>query len=39
VRRLDRWLTAIVLANRSEATPLALAQALIAQEWAGDGMN
>ena len=31
VRRLDRWLTAIVLANRSEATPLALAQALIAQ--------
>jgi CubicO group peptidase (beta-lactamase class C family) len=31
VRRLDTWLTAIVLANRSEAAPLALAEALIAQ--------
>jgi hypothetical protein len=30
VRRLDRRLTAIVLANRSEAQPLALAEALIA---------
>ncbi|HEU5101627.1 MAG TPA: serine hydrolase domain-containing protein [Roseiflexaceae bacterium] len=30
VRRLDRRITAIVLANRSEATPLALAEALIA---------
>jgi len=31
VRRLDTWLTAIVLANRSEAAPLALAEALLAQ--------
>jgi CubicO group peptidase (beta-lactamase class C family) len=31
VRRLDMRLTAIVLANRSEATPLQLADALIAQ--------
>ncbi len=31
VRRLDTRLTAIVLANRSEAAPLALAEALLAQ--------
>ena len=31
VRRLDTRLTAIVLTNRNEATPLALAEALIAQ--------
>ena len=31
VRRLDARLTAIVLTNRSEATPLALAEALLAQ--------
>jgi CubicO group peptidase (beta-lactamase class C family) len=30
VRRLDRQMTAIVLVNRSDATPLALAEALIA---------
>ena len=31
VRRLDARLTAIVLANRSDASPRALAEALIAQ--------
>src|SRR6185503_15948655 len=31
VRRLDARLTAIVLANRSDASPFALAEALIAQ--------
>jgi hypothetical protein len=31
VRRLDARLTAIVLANRSEAAPHALAEALITQ--------
>ena len=30
VRRLDTRLTAIVLTNRNEATPLALAEALLA---------
>jgi hypothetical protein len=30
VRRLNRRLTAIVLTNRNQATPLALAEALLA---------
>jgi hypothetical protein len=33
VRRLDARLTAIVLANRSEATPRVLAEALIATHF------
>jgi CubicO group peptidase (beta-lactamase class C family) len=37
VRRLDARLTAIVLANRGDANPLALAEALLAQESAGGG--